>query len=384
MPSPHALKRSTVAITNSSSGERAAAGFLEEQLREELGGNMVMNLMDYIKHKTDPKDSKLKPKDAFTNKEDWEGASPDPMLGVLLDRLKDVKGGGKVIIAGGDGTVAWGMQLIDTYFEDKPDREKPHVAMIPMGTGNDLSRSLGFGPGFVREKCCCCCKREHIRDIIGDVQAGKESELDRWHVKVIDRHGKVMDIQQGVMNNYLSIGFDATIAYKFDKFRRENPGLCKTRTGNKVWYTKFGCAALCGSPAVKNKIKITVDGKEVDQARIKELKNIILANIDSFAAGMRVWKPSKSKEYTPQKFNDSKLEVCGYFGSFHMGLAQGGLRSSKKVGQGGKIEIAVSAETDLDSMRLQIDGEPVPLPSGGCTIVVEPHSCPKHKILTLN
>eukprot|EP00755_Sulcionema_specki_P037503 Sspe_Gene.22970::Locus_8844_Transcript_2_3_Confidence_0.286_Length_1143::g.22970::m.22970/K00901/dgkA, DGK; diacylglycerol kinase (ATP) len=337
------LKGRTVALLNSKSGERAAAKFVQQQLRDEFGDDCVIDLMDFIKKRVFPGTGIPLTREEFTEKgkeELWAGAEPDPIVtNTLLRKLGGAPDGGIVIVAGGDGTVAWGMMLVDKAFEGYPPSKKPFVGVIPMGTGNDLSRSLGFGGGFVREECslacqCCkCCLKSDLREALHKIAYSHEAVLDRWEVSLRDSKGSEVPCSQPMMNNYLSVGFDACIATKFDTFRRNHPALCKTRMGNKVWYASFGMGALCGSPTLADKVRVTIDGKQVPQDRLKDLKNIILTNIDSFASGMRVWHPGKKDKakYSPQRSDDQLIEVCGYYGSSHMGLAQVRLRASKRI-----------------------------------------------------
>lgn len=45
----------------------------------------------------------------------------------------------KIIIAGGDGTVASVINFVKSFDWNPP------IAILPLGTGNDLSRALGWG-----------------------------------------------------------------------------------------------------------------------------------------------------------------------------------------------------------------------------------------------
>ena len=53
----------------------------------------------------------------------------------------------RILAAGGDGTVAWILKTIHELRLEPP----PQVAVMPLGTGNDLSLSFGWGNTFLQK-----------------------------------------------------------------------------------------------------------------------------------------------------------------------------------------------------------------------------------------
>ena len=45
----------------------------------------------------------------------------------------------RILVCGGDGTVGWILSVLDEL------KLKVSVAVLPLGTGNDLARSFGWG-----------------------------------------------------------------------------------------------------------------------------------------------------------------------------------------------------------------------------------------------
>lgn len=82
----------------------------------------------------------------------------------------------RVIVCGGDGTMTWIMASVDEVKETHPDL-KVLVSMMPLGTGNDLARSFGWGGKFVAG----CTQPSWVRA----VRRAEPATLDRWLVSVM-------------------------------------------------------------------------------------------------------------------------------------------------------------------------------------------------------
>lgn len=77
----------------------------------------------------------------------------------------------KVICCGGDGTVGWVLEAMDSIVL----QTQPSIGVIPLGTGNDLARCLRWGGGY---------EGESIPKILDKINRASVVMLDRWSIEV--------------------------------------------------------------------------------------------------------------------------------------------------------------------------------------------------------
>ena len=122
----------------------------------------------------------------------------------------------RILICGGDGTVQWVLADIDELVQEGKITQRPAVAILPLGTGNDLSRQFGWGHGF----------GNHLfKDLKESVQSGTIISLDRWDVEVSSASTDTAATSPGqitkkcTMSNYFGVGLDAKIVNNFEGCR---------------------------------------------------------------------------------------------------------------------------------------------------------------------
>ena len=104
--------------------------------------------------------------------------SPEPAL-----RLFAFLPGVKILSVGGDGTAGWIMSCLDALVEERRQESggavewmPPPVALLPLGTGNDLARCLGWGAGYGS------WRQEGAAGALDAVSQASIALLDRWNL----------------------------------------------------------------------------------------------------------------------------------------------------------------------------------------------------------
>lgn len=270
-------------------------------------------------------------------------ADRDPVAALEWCRLLG-KNPCKVLVAGGDGTIAW---LLNAIHKLKLE-PVPSVAILPLGTGNDLSRVLGWG-------------KEHDSnldpaEILQNLQTACSVKLDRWNVAVKPSGsslGFIGSEKHLFMYNYLSIGVDAQVTLNFHKTRESRFYFFSHRIFNKLLYLCFGTQQVVEREYkdLEQRIEVYLDGKRVE---LPSIESIVILNINSWGAGVDLWNMGiEDESVDKQSINDGKLEVVAIFSSFHIAQLQMGLSQPLRLGQASNVKIKL-----LESCAMQVDGEP--------------------------
>lgn len=266
----------------------------------------------------------------------------------------------RVCVAGGDGTVNWVISLLKDYYDisdddDKNNNRKPPLAIIPFGTGNDASRSLGWGNGM---------SSSTIDDIPNRIQLMRKTEniedIDIWNVNIWrnspkdsrDSKGNIIT-KNRQMINYFSIGLDAAIVHKYEELRmKEKPS---SQLASMALYIPAGATFLIDDGEdLSDYCMITAFGINDDDdskgktiVPIKGEKNAVFQSSITMYGGRVDWAGNSKPS-----MNDKKIEFRLLQGITQLAMCQVGLKHARPAGQVKKVRI----ET-MKQCYYQIDGE---------------------------
>ena len=294
----------------------------------------------------------------------------------------------QVLVCGGDGTVSW----IIGVLEKMNLTRWPPIAILPLGTGNDLARVHGWGGGY---------NNESLLYILRQISQAYVSMLDLWMLDIADRKGRRKEQKSFI--NYLGVGVDAQAALQVHNLRESTPKLFFSRFYNKVWYALAG-----GEEAIKSscanlpqQITLIADGVEIPLP--SDSQGIIFLNIDSYSGGVPLWSKGQKlhkrrlrshsegdfrtngvKGFArsdsiedilslgdssrtshderlskvtacdlPSSCQDGYLDVVSIRGTFHLGQIRVGLSNAQLLCQCKEATITLKKK-----IAVQIDGEP--------------------------
>ncbi|KAL0628631.1 Diacylglycerol kinase zeta [Plecturocebus cupreus] len=291
----------------------------------------------------------------------------------------------RILACGGDGTVGWILSTLDQLRLKPP----PPVAILPLGTGNDLARTLNWGGGYTDEP---------VSKILSHVEEGNVVQLDRWDLHVEPNpeagpeerdEGATDRLPLDVFNNYFSLGFDAHVTLEFHESREANPEKFNSRFRNKMFYagTAFSDFLMGSSKDLAKHIRVVVSEAKLPQGRragregaagpvhptpsrpcrqcdgtdltpkIQDLKPqcVVFLNIPRYCAGTMPWgHPGEHHDFEPQRHDDGYLEVIGFTMTSLAALQVGG--HGERLTQCREVVLTTSK-----AIPVQVDGEPCKL-----------------------
>ncbi|XP_032109767.1 diacylglycerol kinase theta isoform X1 [Sapajus apella] len=254
----------------------------------------------------------------------------------------------RVLVCGGDGTVGWVLGALEET-RHRLACPEPSVAILPLGTGNDLGRVLRWGAGY---------SGEDPFSVLLSVDEADAVLMDRWTI-LLDAH-EAGGAENGTadaeppkivqMSNYCGIGIDAELSLDFHQAREEEPGKFTSRLHNKGVYVRVGLQKISHSRGLHKEIRLQVERQEVE---LPSIEGLIFINIPSWGSGADLWGSDNDARFEKPRMDDGLLEVVGVTGVVHMGQVQGGLRSGIRIAQGSYFRVTL-----LKATPVQVDGEP--------------------------
>uniref|UniRef100_A0A673N7V5 Diacylglycerol kinase n=1 Tax=Sinocyclocheilus rhinocerous TaxID=307959 RepID=A0A673N7V5_9TELE len=240
----------------------------------------------------------------------------------------------RILVCGGDGTVGWILDAIDKA--NLPMR--PPVAVLPLGTGNDLARCLRWGGGY---------DGMDLGRILKDIEGSSVVPMDRWSIQVT-----LEDSQER--------GDPYSIHLKYD-----------------LYCIRFYAVSIISFSFLPLSGLIQCCGTQLDLGSLS-LEGIAVLNIPSMHGGSNLWGEAKKSDradqdlpevivdpevlkVSPQDMSDKRMEVVGLEGAIEMGRIYTGLKSAVRLAKTSQITIRTKKP-----LPMQIDGEPWMQPP--CTI----------------
>uniref|UniRef100_A0A8C6JMZ8 Diacylglycerol kinase n=1 Tax=Melopsittacus undulatus TaxID=13146 RepID=A0A8C6JMZ8_MELUD len=250
----------------------------------------------------------------------------------------------RILACGGDGTVGWILSILDELQLNPP----PPVAVLPLGTGNDLARTLNWGGGYTDEP---------VSKILCHVEDGTIVQLDRWNLQVERNPDLPQDeLEDGarklplsVFNNYFSLGFDAHVTLEFHESREANPEKFNSRFRNKMFYA----GAAFTDFLQRSSRDLSKHVKVVDTSGQTSFSNLAFqTSFYRYCAGTMPWgNPGDHRDFEPQRHDDGYIEVIGFTMASLAALQVGG--HGERLHQCREVTLLT-----YKSIPMQVDGEP--------------------------
>ncbi|GLJ11862.1 hypothetical protein SUGI_0178740 [Cryptomeria japonica] len=297
----------------------------------------------------------------------------------------------RIMVAGGDGTVGWVLGSVsDLHLENH--KPLPPVGIIPLGTGNDLARSFGWG-GTFPFAWKFAVKKSLLKAVKGHI-----CQLDSWQVTVKTRDGKEVkfpyalktqeqsylsqdenlkgvSFSKGVFYNYFSIGMDAQVAYGFHHLRNEKPYLARGTISNKMIYSGYSCTQgwFCTHCSTNPRLRGINDilelhikikkSSEWQQINIpSSVRAIVALNLHNYASGRNPWghpntRYLEKKGFVKAQVNDGLIEIFGLKDGWHTSFVMVNMITAKHIAQAAALKLELRGGK-RERAYMQMDGEP--------------------------
>ncbi|XP_024963070.1 diacylglycerol kinase 4-like [Cynara cardunculus var. scolymus] len=302
----------------------------------------------------------------------------------------------RIVVAGGDGTVGWVLGCLGELHKQGRDPVPP-TAIIPLGTGNDLSRNFGWGGSFPFNW------KTAIKKTLDRVLHAPLCRLDSWNLVISMPAGVELDTPhalkqteevildqdlenagrlpeqvscyQGVFYNYFSIGMDAQVAYSFHHLRNEKPYLAQSPIANKIIYSGYSCKqgwfftpCMTGPSlrGLKNILRLHIKRLNSPKWELihfpSSVRSVVALNLHSYASGRNPWgnlKPEylEKRGFVEAKADDGLLEIFGFKQGWHASFVMVDLISAKHIAQASEIRFELRGGAWKEGF-MQMDGEP--------------------------
>ncbi len=243
---------------------------------------------------------------------------PGDDLDLVARRCRDA--GEAMVACGGDGTVCACFSAAWRADAQQP----PAVGILPLGTGNDLARHLGWN------------LRLRLEDRLLRLGSAAIRTCDRW---TIAGPGVTRD-----WYGYLGLGYDAAVAGRFHAWRSAWPRWLAGGVVNKTAY------AVAGLVSGSERLDQVVDPPPPPGTRC-----LVWASIASYASGCRLGPAIRD--------DDRRCDPFALPGPPGFGLVIAGLSPARALPPGGSFRFTLARPVPM-----QVDGEPFLASAGTWTI----------------
>uniref|UniRef100_A0A8C6LFF8 Diacylglycerol kinase n=1 Tax=Nothobranchius furzeri TaxID=105023 RepID=A0A8C6LFF8_NOTFU len=252
----------------------------------------------------------------------------------------------RILACGGDGTVGWILSALD----ELQMNPQPPVAVLPLGTGNDLARTLNWGGGYTDEP---------VSKVLCHVEDGAVVQLDRWNLLVeksaVQPEEGTQKLPLNVFNNYFSLGFDAHVTLEFHESREANPEKFNSRFRNKMFYAgaAFSDFLQRSSRDLSKHVRVVVSVDPLFvSGLVSQMFHIYAFGACRYCAGTMPWgNTGDHRDFEPQRHDDGCIEVIGFTMASLAALQVGG--HGERLHQCREVIL-----TTYKTVPVQVDGEP--------------------------